>query len=73
MLVRISVGDNGFNGNGNTRLEEEEEEEERTYLPVSSSNTYMQRWMSDDGSRVFFDSSDALVARRDAERQAGCV
>ena len=31
------------------------------FLPVSSSATYLPRWMSDDGSRVFFDSSEPLV------------
>jgi hypothetical protein len=30
-------------------------------LPVSLSNTYMYRWLSADGSRVFFDSGSALV------------
>jgi hypothetical protein len=31
------------------------------YLPVSWSNTRLQRWISDDGKRVFFDASVALV------------
>ena len=31
------------------------------YLPVSYSNTYLPRWISEDGSRVFFDSTEALV------------
>ncbi|MGA7703903.1 MAG: hypothetical protein WB998_03295 [Solirubrobacteraceae bacterium] len=31
------------------------------YLPVSHENTYTHRWMSDDGSRVFFNSLDPLV------------
>ena len=31
------------------------------FLPVSSSATYLPKWMSDDGSRVFFDSSEPLV------------
>ncbi len=30
-------------------------------LSVSSSATYLPKWMSDDGSRVFFDSSEPLV------------
>lgn len=30
-------------------------------LPVSSHPTYTQRWMSDDGSRVFFDTGQPLV------------
>ncbi len=32
------------------------------YLPVSWSATYLPRWMSDDGSRVFFDSDEPLVS-----------
>jgi hypothetical protein len=31
------------------------------YLPVSHMSTYLPRWMSEDGSRVFFDSVQALV------------
>ena len=31
------------------------------YLPVSWSNTYQPRWVSEDGSRVFFDSTQPLV------------
>ena len=31
------------------------------YLPVSRSATYMPRWISADGSRVFFDSNEPLV------------
>ena len=31
------------------------------YLPPSYSNTYLPRWISEDGSRVFFDSIEALV------------
>ncbi|MGA7704580.1 MAG: hypothetical protein WB998_06750 [Solirubrobacteraceae bacterium] len=31
------------------------------FLPVSHQNTYTRRWMSDDGSQVFFDSLDPLV------------
>jgi hypothetical protein len=34
-----------------------------TLLPVSSSGTYMPRWISEDGNRVFFDSSDSLVSQ----------
>jgi DNA-binding beta-propeller fold protein YncE len=30
-------------------------------LPPSESNTYMQRWVSNEGTRVFFDSYQALV------------
>jgi hypothetical protein len=30
-------------------------------VPLSYSNTYVQRWLLDDGSRVFFDSTAALV------------
>jgi hypothetical protein len=31
------------------------------FLPVSNMNTYTLRWMSSDGTKVFFDSVDALV------------
>lgn len=34
-----------------------------TYLPVSLSATYMRRWISEDGSRVFFDTSQPLVGQ----------
>jgi hypothetical protein len=33
------------------------------YLPSSWSNTYQYRWISEDGSRVFFDSTQSLVAQ----------
>jgi hypothetical protein len=33
------------------------------YLPISWSNTYLPQWISDDGSRVFFDSPVALVPK----------
>ncbi len=32
-----------------------------SFLPVSWSNTYLPQWISDDGSRVFFDSEIDLV------------
>ena len=32
-------------------------------LPLSGSKTYQMRWVSEDGGRVFFDSSERLVAR----------
>ena len=31
------------------------------YLPIGWSNTYLPQWVSDDGSRVFFDSDVPLV------------
>ncbi len=31
------------------------------FLPISHSNTYIPRWISADGSRVFFDSPEPLV------------
>lgn len=34
-----------------------------TYLPVSLSSTYMRRWISADGSRVFFDTSQPLLTQ----------
>ena len=33
-----------------------------TYLPISVDPTYMRRWLSEDGSRVFFDTDQPLVA-----------
>jgi hypothetical protein len=33
-----------------------------TYLPVSSQDTFMHRWISSRGTEVFFDSSQPLVA-----------
>lgn len=35
---------------------------EEPILPISHSNTYVPRWISDDGSRVFFDTPQPLVA-----------
>jgi hypothetical protein len=32
-----------------------------TYVPVSSSETFMRRWVNTKGTRVFFDSSQPLV------------
>jgi hypothetical protein len=32
-----------------------------SFVPVSWSNTYLPRWISEDGSRVFFDSEEGLV------------
>ncbi len=31
------------------------------FVPVSFSNLYMQRWLSEDGDRVFFDTNEPLV------------
>jgi hypothetical protein len=39
------------------------------YLPISWSNTYLPQWISDEGSRVFFDSSEPLVAQATDGRQ----
>ena len=33
------------------------------YLPISWSDTYIPRWISDGGNTVFFDSTSSLVAR----------
>jgi hypothetical protein len=35
---------------------------ELTYLPASFSQTFMHNWINADGSKVFFDSSQALVS-----------
>lgn len=32
-----------------------------TYVPVSSSDTFMHRWVNAEGTKVFFDSSQPLV------------
>jgi hypothetical protein len=42
---------------------QEVESEAAGFLPISHSNTYLQRWVSADGSRVFFDSTQPLVAQ----------
>jgi hypothetical protein len=34
-----------------------------TFLPFSGAATFMRRWVSADGSRVFFDSSQPLLAQ----------
>jgi DNA-binding beta-propeller fold protein YncE len=34
---------------------------EFSYLPLNYSDTYQPRWISEDGSRVFFDSAEPLV------------
>ena len=36
--------------------------EPRTTLPISNSATYMRRWVSADGSRVFFETSQPLLS-----------
>jgi hypothetical protein len=33
------------------------------FLPISYSSTYMRRWISEDGGRVFFDSAEPLVSQ----------
>jgi hypothetical protein len=38
-----------------------EEAEGGAFMSSSFNNTYMRRWFSEDGDRVFFDSADALV------------
>ncbi len=39
------------------------------FLPISWSNTYLPQWISDDGSRVFFDSDVPLVPADTNNRQ----
>jgi hypothetical protein len=34
-----------------------------TFLPVTSNSTFMRRWVSEDGSRIFFDTAQPLVAQ----------
>jgi hypothetical protein len=61
-LVRISRGDNGYNMDGNTDVYP-------ATIPVqkriysSSEEDFKQLAVSEDGSRVFFSSFDALTAR----------
>ena len=33
------------------------------YLPISWDDSYLQQWISEDGNRVFFDSSSSLVSQ----------
>jgi hypothetical protein len=40
----------------------EQHHEPAAYLPVSSSNTFMERWMNAEGTEVFFDSSQPLIS-----------
>ncbi len=44
---------------------------ERTagFLPISHSNTYLPRWISADGDRVFFDSNEPLVPQDNNRRR----
>ncbi len=39
------------------------------YLPVNWQDTYLPQWISEDGSRVFFDSGTSLVAQDTNGRQ----
>jgi hypothetical protein len=39
------------------------------YLPESGNTTYLPRWISDDGSRAFFDSHESLVPQASNGRQ----
>ncbi len=39
------------------------------FLPVSWSNTYLPRWLTDEGARVFFDSGQPLVSGDTNEAQ----
>ena len=42
------------------------------FLPVSWNDVHLPEWVADEGNRVFFDSSEPLVAAGH-ERCAGCV
>jgi hypothetical protein len=42
-------------------VQEEAERASGAYLPINSVSTRMRRWVSEDGSRVFFDSAQPLV------------
>jgi hypothetical protein len=39
------------------------------FVPISHSNTYVPRWVSGDGDRVFFDSTQPLVPQDENGRQ----
>ena len=43
--------------------------EAAAFLPISWSDTYLPRWVSEDGSRVFFDSDVALVPADTNDKQ----
>jgi hypothetical protein len=43
--------------------------ESAAFLPISWSNTYTPQWISDDGSRVFFDSDEPLVPQDTDDEQ----
>ena len=51
------------NGEAPTEASREEGNltESSAFLPVSDVSTALPHWMSDDGSRAFFDTLDALV------------
>jgi hypothetical protein len=40
-----------------------------SHLPVSASNTFMRRWINEEGTEVFFDSSQPLVSQDTNRRQ----
>jgi hypothetical protein len=39
------------------------------FVPISHSNTYVPRWVSADGDRVFFDSTQSLVSQDENGKQ----
>jgi hypothetical protein len=68
-------GEKGENGKNTGRVDVYDADSGRLYcascgspgsqgfVPLAFSNTYLKRWISSDGSRVFFDSKEALVPR----------
>jgi hypothetical protein len=40
-----------------------------TYVPISTNPTFVRRWLSEDGSRVFFNSSQPLVSQDENDAQ----
>jgi hypothetical protein len=48
---------------------DDEGEDVGGFLPISWNNTSSSRWITDNGGRVFFDSSESLVPQDTNERQ----
>jgi hypothetical protein len=59
--VRISIGEEGFNNNGNTSVAPAEVPVKFTFSDSFAQVGPPQKAMSDDGSRVFFQSSAGLT------------
>ena len=60
-LVRISIGEGGFNDNGNASTDPAAVPRQFSYSDAYAEVAPPQRAMSDDGSRVFFQSTNGLT------------